>query len=276
MRAHAPPLLVLLFSACAVPTARGTPFDVVNDLRTGGCASQRAAPLHRSPTLDEVAGRIARGATLAVALADTGYRALSSTYLRITGPRSDREMAALLRAHHCRRIADPAFGEAGTWRHGDSTWIVLAAPSPLPSAGDAARLGREVLALVNAARTAARRCGQEELPAAPPLVAEARLAAAALAYARELARLERFAHEGADGSTAAVRVDRAGYRHRIVGENLAAGPTSAGEVVAGWLASPGHCANLMDARFTQMGIGYAISASRQREVYWVQLLAAPR
>lgn len=269
-------LLSALIAACVTAGARAAPFEVVNDLRTGGCAGSVASPLQRAAALDEVARRIARGDTLATALAGAGYRARSSTFMRLSGPRSDRELAAMLRTHHCVRVADPAFREGGVARRGDSTWIVLAAPFTPPAVNDAAQVGAQVLALVNQARATARRCGREAWPAAPPLSTEPRLDAASLAYAQELARLDRFAHEGADGSTSAERVSRTGYPHRLVGENLAAGPTSADEAVAGWLASPGHCANLMDARFTQMGIGFAVNPASANGVYWVQTLATPR
>ncbi len=46
------------------------------------------------------------------------------------------------------------------------------------------------------------------------------------------------------------------------------------EVVAGWLVSPGHCANLMDPRFRHTGVGVA-EGSRTGEYYWVQTFGAP-
>jgi hypothetical protein len=49
---------------------------------------------------------------------------------------------------------------------------------------------------------------------------------------------------------------------------------SAAEVVAGWLQSAGHCANLMDGRFRHMGIGVA-TGSKPGQIYWVQTLGAP-
>jgi uncharacterized protein YkwD len=104
----------------------------------------------------------------------------------------------------------------------------------------------------------------------------AALGAAALAHSREMAAQSRFAHEGADGSTAGQRVARTGYRAALVGENIAAGPTSASEVVKGWLESPGHCANLMDARFTEMGLAYAVDARSTSGIYWTQVFATPR
>jgi uncharacterized protein YkwD len=91
-----------------------------------------------------------------------------------------------------------------------------------------------------------------------------------------MASTGRFAHAGADGSTPGQRVERAGYRAARVGENIAAGPTSAAEVVEGWLASPGHCANLMDARFTEMGLAYAVDSRSAAGIYWTQVFATPR
>jgi uncharacterized protein YkwD len=85
-----------------------------------------------------------------------------------------------------------------------------------------------------------------------------------------------FAHEGYDGSTPAQRVAATGYRYQLVGENLASGPESAAEAVAGWLASPGHCENIMDARFSESGVAYASNSSGAPRVYWVQEFAAPR
>jgi uncharacterized protein YkwD len=89
-----------------------------------------------------------------------------------------------------------------------------------------------------------------------------------------MARKGFFEHRGLDGSQPKDRVLRAGYRPRISGENIAYGPESAEEVVAGWLASPGHCANIMDSRFEHMGIAVATGARRGR-IYWVQTLGAP-
>jgi uncharacterized protein YkwD len=48
------------------------------------------------------------------------------------------------------------------------------------------------------------------------------------------------------------------------------------EVVQGWLDSPGHCENIMDPRFVEMGLGYATSHDSKHALYWVQVLATPR
>jgi uncharacterized protein YkwD len=265
---------LLLTAGCAAVAA---PFDVVNSLRLAGCGAEvAAARVTRVARLDEVARRIARGDGLATALEGAGYRAASSTFMRLGGVRSDASVEAMLRGHHCERISQPAYREGGMAQRGDDIWIVLAAPFAPPARKDAARIGARVLELVNAARGEARRCGDSALPAVAPLAAASLLDVASLTYAQELARLDRFDHVGLDGSTAAMRVGRTGYAWRLVGENLAAGPTTAEEVVAGWLASPGHCRNLMDERFTQMGIGFAVEQASESGVYWVQTFAAPR
>ena len=89
-----------------------------------------------------------------------------------------------------------------------------------------------------------------------------------------MARKKYFEHRGSDGSQPKERVLRAGYESRLTGENIAFGPESAEEVVAGWLASPGHCANIMDARFADIGVGLSIGHKRG-QIYWVQDFGAP-
>jgi uncharacterized protein YkwD len=131
-----------------------------------------------------------------------------------------------------------------------------------------------VLELVNQARSQGRRCGAESFPPTAPLAQAEPLEAAALAHARDMARRGAFEHRGSDGSQPRDRVRKAGYPARLTGENIAFGPASAEEVVAGWLASPGHCANLMDPRFRHTGVGVA-EGSRTGDYYWVQTFGAP-
>lgn len=132
-----------------------------------------------------------------------------------------------------------------------------------------------VVELVNAARRHDRSCGTERFPAAPPLTVNPDLGDAASAHARDMARRRYFDHRGRDGSQPKDRVRRAGYESRLTGENIAFGPESAEEVVSGWLASPGHCANIMDARFRHIGVGFAVGRKRG-QIYWVQTFGDPR
>jgi uncharacterized protein YkwD len=138
----------------------------------------------------------------------------------------------------------------------------------------AAAVRARVVALVNAARSHGHRCGRERFPAAPPLRVSRQLDDAAGGHARDMARRKYFEHRGSDGSEPRDRVRRAGYQSRLTGENIALGPESAEEVVAGWLDSPGHCANIMDSRFEEIGVGLATGRGRG-QVYWVQNFGSP-
>jgi uncharacterized protein YkwD len=72
-------------------------------------------------------------------------------------------------------------------------------------------------------------------------------------YVDHLATDGAFSHT--DGSVLTARVAATGYRYQFIGENLALGQTSPASVVAAWMASPDHRANMLDPRFTQMGVG---------------------
>ena len=131
-----------------------------------------------------------------------------------------------------------------------------------------------VVELVNAARSESRRCGRERFAAAPALRVSKKLNEAAADHARDMAKRRFFEHRGSDGSEPKDRVLRAGYQPRLSGENIAYGPVSAEEVVAGLLASPGHCANIMEPRFKEIGV--ALATGRKRgQIYWVQTFGAP-
>jgi uncharacterized protein YkwD len=135
---------------------------------------------------------------------------------------------------------------------------------------------RRVLELINAARGEARRCGRRPLEPAPPLAAAATLTAAASLHSLDMAARGELGHEGSDGSDSGERVTRAGYTWQVAGENVAAGQRDAEAVVRAWLDSPGHCATLMDARFTETGIAFALAPGKNPAVYWTQVFAAPR
>jgi uncharacterized protein YkwD len=102
------------------------------------------------------------------------------------------------------------------------------------------------------------------------------LAGVAFGHAADMAKHDYFEHEDLAGRSPADRVRAVGYREKLVGENIAYGPKSAEEVVQGWLESPGHCENIMDPRFAEMGIAYAAGQASRRGLYWVQLLAIPQ
>ena len=64
-------------------------------------------------------------------------------------------------------------------------------------------------------------------------------------------------HTSSNGTTAGQRIIRAGYQWALYGENIAMGFENEKEVVSNWLTSPGHCANIMNASFRDMGAARA-------------------
>jgi len=131
------------------------------------------------------------------------------------------------------------------------------------------------LQLVNEVRASGTRCGAKAFGPAPPLQMFATLDSVAAEHAADMARHDYFEHVDLKGNTPADRVRAAGYRAQLVGENIAYGPASAQEVVAGWLHSPGHCENIMDPRFTDMGLALASGRGARRGLYWDQVLTEP-
>jgi len=270
-------LWVLLMGLSAVlQVARADVLDAMNWARLRGChAGAARTRLRVDPRLQSAAGRLAAGAGLHHALAAQGYLASQSAALHLSGAVNDAQIAHALTANYCPTLTDPALWEVGTERRGRDVWIVMAAPVSMPAAADAASVSLSILKRVNAARAAGRRCGARYFAPAAPLELNAKLAAAALAHSRDMARYGEFDHRGHDGSTPTVRVRRAGFgAFRVVGENIAAGAMTPGEVADGWLASPAHCENIMDARFTEVGIAYAANLDTAAGLYWTEDFAA--
>lgn len=129
---------------------------------------------------------------------------------------------------------------------------------------------REMLEQVNEARMEKRRCGGTRHAAVPPLTWNAKLAQAAQKHANDMAENNFFGHEGSDKSSLVDRIEREKYQWRAVGENVAMGQRSVVQVVEGWLESPGHCSNIMNGDFTEMGAALSHDGK-----YWVQVFAAP-
>jgi uncharacterized protein YkwD len=269
---------LLLVLAATVPTGRahGDPYSAVNLARRSGCGLTHVSELRRSYRLDTVAWRMAGGEPLHRAMLDASYRATTASAMHLVGTTTDQTTAGALAGHYCRDLSDSSLSEVGIAQRGFEIWLVVAAPLGAPSPGSARSVSERVLTLVNAARDRGARCGVRTYPAAPPLQLAPALADAAREHANDMARFDYFDHQGHDGSSPADRVRRTGYTPRIVGENIAAGVSTADEVVAGWLASPDHCANMMNARYTEMGVAYATNVRSDEAIYWSQVFAARR
>ncbi|MFP4344945.1 MAG: CAP domain-containing protein [Anaerolineales bacterium] len=140
-------------------------------------------------------------------------------------------------------------------------------PSPTSLAGD---FVEQVVGLVNARRVEA---------GCPPLSPDPLLRAAAQGHSEDMARYDFFDHTGSDGRSAGDRLVSVGYAYALYGENLAGGSSSPEEVVADWMGSPGHRANLLNCDFEEVGVGYYYlqedPGDENLHHYWTLLLAAP-
>ncbi|MCE9684316.1 CAP domain-containing protein [Halomonas alkalisoli] len=135
---------------------------------------------------------------------------------------------------------------------------------------------RAMLDRVNEARSEARQCGDEEFEAAEPLAWSCRLEEASEAHSRDMAENEFFSHADADDVGVNDRVSDTGYDWMAVGENIAAGQADVATVIEGWLSSPGHCANIMNDEFTEMGAAVVEAQGSDYSPYWTQVFARPR
>jgi len=270
-------LLLLPLTSQAGPNAADV-VSAVNQLRGSGCdgRSPVRAALRPDPELDGVARQLARGVALGKAINDQKLRAPRSASIRLARVNDAPSVRRRLEADFCPQVLDPQFQAMGVTIDGKNTWIVLALPFAPPTERDAPAVRSQVLALVNDARSKSRRCGSQKLSAAPPLKLQPLLNEAALAHAKDQARNGNLSHSGSDGSTPSQRATRAHYAWKGIAENVAAGQLSAAAVMDSWLESPGHCLNLMNAQYSEMGIAYAVDAQSPDGIYWVQVFGAPR
>ncbi|MEO1182416.1 MAG: CAP domain-containing protein, partial [Cyanobacteria bacterium J06636_28] len=107
------------------------------------------------------------------------------------------------------------------------------------------------------------------------LVLDTNLDETANKHSKDMAKRDYFSHTGKDGSKPWDRARREGYESGTVGENIAAVYSSAKAVVDGWIASPGHRANMLNANYNEIGIGHYYEANDTGKVnyrhYWTQV-----
>lgn len=128
----------------------------------------------------------------------------------------------------------------------------------------------EVLALVNDARSNGADCGSAgSFGAAGPLAMQENLRCAARVHSMDMVERGYFDHTNPDGESPWDRMARAGYSHRTAGENIAAGYPTAEAVVQGWLDSDGHCSNIMNDGFEEIGVGLF-------DRHWTQVFGTPQ
>lgn len=273
---------------CAASMAAAPDIDFfyagINHLHLNQCPTD-AIPrsvLSVSAPLEAAALRRANGESLTDALAASADF-MSASVLVVGG---DAKTALVrLASRHCDKLADGGLSHVGAVFAKERWWIVLssqtmAMPEPVSSqtvpTDSPVDIAEAVLTRVNAARGIGRSCGGEPFEAAPAIRWSAKLAHAAAQHAWDMAARRYFSHNSPEGGSVADRVLAADYRFRALGENIAAMPAkNADLVVVGWLKSPGHCANIMNRQFTEIGAAVASSSGAQM-AHWVLVLGEPQ
>lgn len=103
------------------------------------------------------------------------------------------------------------------------------------------------------------------------------LVAAAQAKADDMAEKEYFAHNSPEGLTSWHWFSEAGYSFSYAGENLAVNFSDSEDVEEAWMNSPTHRANIMNGKFTEIGIATAVGNYKGKEtIFVVQMFGTPR
>ncbi|AJT61821.1 hypothetical protein T261_0129 [Streptomyces lydicus] len=146
-----------------------------------------------------------------------------------------------------------------------------ATASPTPSASPAGTpsptppdLEQQAIALINS-RRAQVGCG--------PLRRDRRLHLAAQRHSADMAARGYYAHDTPDGTGPDKRITAAGYPWSSWGENLDRGPRTADAAVGDWMSDAMHRDNMLNCRFTAVGIGIVHGTGGP---WWTQDLASPR
>ena len=180
-------------------------------------------------------------------------------------------------ADNCPGTANPSQADGDSDGLGDACDSVDNNASSDSPGCAAAPEAQAMLDAVNAFRSQARNCGSRgSFPAVGALSWSCQLETAALNHSIDMANNNFFDHTGSDGSSAGDRATRAGYRWWTWGENIAAGYPSVSAAMQGWIDSPGHCANMMNGNFTNLGSAQFTNNNSTYRIYWTQVFGSAR
>jgi len=263
----------LVFSAQASASEESLLVDSINQYRSqvqrcGNQGSQELPPLATDTRLVLPVNSVG---DLQQALARAAYPMVNVQAISLSGPKNAEAAMKAVRESFCRVVLDPQFVDIGVSSNGQDWRIVLARPLLTSGLGESQTEGKKVMELINTARQQPRQCGGQAFGATTPLAWNDALATAAAGHSRNMANGNFFDHLDHDGRTPGDRAELAGYIGQQIGETIAAGMDTPRKVVDGWLASPGHCANLMNPQFKDMGAAYAMDPKSDAGIYWTGL-----
>lgn len=130
----------------------------------------------------------------------------------------------------------------------------------IPTIDDIKAKEAEVVRLVNIERT---KRGLQ------PVTNNWQLARVARYKSQDMINKNYFSHNSPTYGSPFNMMESFGIRFSAAGENIASGQKTPAEVVAAWMNSPGHRANILSPTYNQLGVGLAISKSGK--YYWTQM-----
>lgn len=122
----------------------------------------------------------------------------------------------------------------------------------------------QILQLVNAERSKA---GLQALTLSDPL------SKVALTKASDMRDNNYFSHDSPNYGSPFDMMKKFGITYTYAGENIAAGQQTAQDVMTAWMNSEGHRANILNANYSEMGLGY--SSGGNMSPYWSQMFIHP-
>jgi uncharacterized protein YkwD len=156
--------------------------------------------------------------------------------------------------------------------------VPLVTPGNVPNTPTITAELEKLLSLVNEVRATGYDCGSEgKFAATTPLTLHSSLNTAAYKHSVDLeaAGVTENMHitpqnavNYQPGTKFTGRIDVENYKWAAAGENVAYGFSSAESVMQAWLKSSGHCKNILNPKFSELGLGKSGS-------YWTQVFAAP-
>jgi uncharacterized protein YkwD len=168
-----------------------------------------------------------------------------------------------------------ACGSGSTTNSAEPT-VNAATPAPNLTASSSAQSDFIQVATkaINEVRAKEQLCGAVAYPAQPAVKWNDAVANAAALESAWMQSHNTFSHSWTDGTGPGERLKMANYPWKNFGENIAAGQSDVAQVVAAWVASPGHCANIMRAGVVDMGLSKVDGTSaNQYPNYWTLVVA---
>lgn len=138
----------------------------------------------------------------------------------------------------------------------DNTATAPSQSTPSTTTSDVNAFEQEVVKLTNAERTKA---------GLAPFKTDDKLMAAAREKSQDMQSKNYFSHTSPTFGSPFDRMKALGITYKSAGENIAQGQRTPQEVVQAWMDSPGHRANILNEKFTHIGVGYVKSGN-----YWTQ------